>query len=85
MTSVEAAACGAPILCLNATALPEIAQALGGTVVEPGDFPALCRAARALAAGPRPGRDPRVERYSRQAMLDRYLKLYLPGEAREAP
>ena len=81
---VEAAACGAPILCLNATALPEIAQALGGTVVEPGDFPALCRAVRDLAAGPRPGRDPRVERYSRQAMLDRYLKLYLPGEACEA-
>ena len=84
MTSVEAAACGAPILCLNATALPEIAQALGGAVVEPGDFPALCRAVRELAAGPRPGRDPRVERYSKQTMLARYLKLYIPGETGKA-
>ncbi len=46
MTTLEATACGTPSVVLDATALPEIARELGGTVVPPGDLEALCQAAR---------------------------------------
>lgn len=76
MTTVEAAACGAPVVSFDATALPEVTESLGGCVVETGNIEGLCRAIRQACGSRTAGSSSCVSAYARSAMLEKYLNLY---------
>ena len=75
LTSVEAAACGAPIVVHDATALPEVASALGGAVVKPNDMDSLISAVKYLSNESRKD-EHAADKFSLKNMTDSYLNLY---------
>lgn len=75
LTSVEAAACGAPIVVPDATALPEVASALGGAVVKPNDMDSLISAVKYLSNESRKD-EHAADKFSLKNMTESYLNLY---------
>lgn len=75
LTSVEAAACGAPIVVPDATALPEVASALGGEVVKPNDMSSLALAVKRLS-NEKHKDEHAADKFSLKNMTDSYLSLY---------
>lgn len=75
LTSIEAAACGAPIVVPDATALPEVASALGGAVVKPHDMDSLVSAVKYLSEEKR-ANEHLADKFSLHNMTEAYLNLY---------
>ncbi len=73
MTTVEAAACGTPVVVMDATASPETAKIFHGSVVSPGDLDGLLRAIRNCAPVPNV-----FMGSSNEQMAERYCGLYQP-------
>lgn len=77
LTTVEALACGTPVVVYDRTAVPEAVEGTScGTIVPAGDIEALARAIKSVEVDS----DACVEqakKYDKQAKYAQYLELYL--------
>ncbi len=76
LTALEAAACGTPAVVLDATALPEFAQVIGGKVVPVADIGALAKAVEEACLKKQRMTVPDLSQFYSEAMAERYIRLY---------
>lgn len=76
MTTVEAMACGTPVIVYDRTALPETVDERSGVVVPAGDVDALARAIDSACALPPEGPRARAAHYEKTKQYRQYLELY---------
>ncbi len=78
LSMIEAMACGTPVIATRRGSVPEIvADGRTGFVVEPGDLPAAAAAIdRAVALDRTSIRDHVARHFSRERMVDDYIRIY---------
>ena len=80
MTTIEALACGTPVIVNNATALPEIVTSDTGLIVDIDDIDAVINAIHSITNSHinyhETCRNHVITHYSRKRMTDQYLNLY---------
>ena len=77
LTTVEAMACGTPVVVYDRTAVPEAVEGTScGTVVPAGDIEALARAIQSIDVDSNACVE-QAKKYDKQDKYVQYLKLYL--------
>lgn len=78
LTTVEAMACGTPVVVMNATAVPEVITESSGVIVEPGDMDALVTATKALEKDVTVSKCciTRAAEFAKSKKYEEYIKIY---------
>ena len=76
MTTVEALACGLPVVVYNRTAVPEIVEPNAGIVLEPGNIKEVKKAIEQLIAKPKIDYHKFALKYEKNKQYSKYLELY---------
>lgn len=76
MTTVEALACGLPVVVYNRTAVPEIVEPDAGIVLEPGNIKEVKKAIEQLIAKPKIDYHKFALKYEKNKQYSEYLELY---------
>ena len=76
MTTVEALACGTPVVVYNRTAIPEVVPQGGGIILEPGNIRDVKEAIDALLKERKKNCSEMVQAFEKSRKYDQYLSLY---------
>lgn len=76
LTTVEAMACGTPVVASNMTAVPEVVDENGGLVFEEYSVKCMAEKIRLVVEGDYPNTRRNAEKYEKKQQYEKYIALY---------